>query len=189
MKKTKYRQDKHKFKFCGKKCFGKYHSEHRATKWDVKKFERSKAEKWFEEILTSRYKFNVKYNISSVVGKELDIYIPHLNIAFEINGACHYKPIFGQETLDRTMKADKEKAYRCNKKGIDLFVIDISKAEHFYKCRFEKFAREIIFIIDTTSEELGLSYYLNDGHEPFKFDHDGHPSPGKRLQNVSAALA
>lgn len=40
---------------------------------------------------------------------EVDIYLPQLRIAIEIDGVGHYEPIFGDEVLARTKKSDDEK--------------------------------------------------------------------------------
>lgn len=39
----------------------------------------------------------------------LDIFIPSLNTVIEINGIAHYRPVWGEEVLQRTRASDKEK--------------------------------------------------------------------------------
>lgn len=40
---------------------------------------------------------------------EVDIYLPNEKIAIEIDGPSHYYPMWGEERLQKTQKADKEK--------------------------------------------------------------------------------
>jgi hypothetical protein len=68
--------------------------------------------------------YNFEYNNRLVCdGYELDIYIPQLNLAFEINGIFHYKPIFGEEKLAKIIKKDTIKKQRCEQAGIVLHIL------------------------------------------------------------------
>ncbi len=80
-----------------------------------------------EYTISKKFKdLEVHYGRVDIVGMELDIYIPSLRLAFEINGIVHKKAIYGQEKLDRVKKNDALKAKRCAEKNIDLVVVDIS---------------------------------------------------------------
>lgn len=50
----------------------------------------------------------------------IDIFLPEINVALEIDGPSHYLPIFGQEVLDKTQYADTEKNGLLLSKGITI---------------------------------------------------------------------
>jgi hypothetical protein len=77
----------------------------------------SKFENWLQEQLPKDYpNICFVFNDCVTIGKELDILIPSLNLAFEINGISHYKPIYGMESLERTQISDRLKRDLCYKK-------------------------------------------------------------------------
>jgi hypothetical protein len=59
-------------------------------------------------------------NNRETIGLELDFYFPDLKFAVEINGASHYKPIYGQDKLKKTRKNDRKKRRLCKENGIRL---------------------------------------------------------------------
>lgn len=132
--------DKH---FCSNSC--------RATYFNINKstgFNRSKIEFYLEEKLKEDFKnLNILFSNRTVIGKELDIYIPDLNLAFEIQGIFHYQPIFGQEKLEQTVRSDKQKLELCKEKGINLYQIDISSQQKFTTEDSEKYYKTIKNII------------------------------------------
>lgn len=102
--------------FCSNNCAAKYNNQHRKTGNRV-----SKLEKYLQENLTG-YIFD--YNNRKICnGLELDIFMPTLNLAFEINGIFHYKPVHGQLKFDKIVEKDKLKMNRCIDKKIKLIVI------------------------------------------------------------------
>jgi hypothetical protein len=97
-----------------------------------RKTTRSKIELYIE----SRFhednpKLKVLFNSKTAIGLELDLYFPEHNVAVELNGVFHYQPIFGGRSLYRTQRNDSRKRERCKRKGIYLFVIDISQIKRF----------------------------------------------------------
>ena len=66
-----------------------------------------------------------------MIDAELDIYIPSLNLAFELNGIFHYEPIFGEKKLNSTKNNDKRKFQACLEKNIELCIIDTSTQKYF----------------------------------------------------------
>ena len=88
-----------------------------------------------------------------VIGSELDIYIPSLKLAFEIQGIFHYEPIFGQEKLDQIQKNDLEKIQRCEELNIKLIHIDTRTQKRFTEKSSEKYLKEIFTEITKRSCE------------------------------------
>lgn len=131
--------------FCSSSCAATYNNTHK--KHGIR---RSKLEKWIEKELTKKYpNLDIKYNNLNAVKLELDIYIPSLKLAFEVNGIFHYKPIYGQQKLAKIQNNDSEKAKRCKDKNIDLTIIDISDLRHFKAKEAKKYLDIIIDKIES----------------------------------------
>lgn len=113
--------------FCSNTCTGKYNAAHRT--WGNS---RSKLEQWLEPELKSLYpKLEIHFNRTDTIKAELDIYIPSLKLAFELNGVFHYEPIYGVEKLQYIQNNDKRKFQACLERGIELCIIDNTSVKHF----------------------------------------------------------
>jgi hypothetical protein len=131
--------------FCTRSCAVTYSNTHK-----TKGFRRSKLEIWLEEKLILNYpNFQILFNSKAIIGSELDIYIPSLKLAFEINGIFHYKPIYGLEKLSQIQNNDSQKFQACLEQGIELCNIDISNLKHFKESSAEKFLEIIKNIISS----------------------------------------
>jgi len=120
--------------FCSHSCGAKYSNSHRTGN------QRSKLELWIEEQLTILYpKLEIHYNQTSTINSELDIFIPSMKLAFELNGIFHYEPIHGVDKLDRTKNNDLRKFQACSERGIGLCVIDTHNVKYLKKERDKKF--------------------------------------------------
>ncbi len=101
------------------------------------------------------FKIDHKNSVRNVIKPfELDIYIPSLNIAFEIQGIFHYEPIFGQEKLEQIQKNDLEKIQRCKELGIKLIHIDTRDQNVFTEETSKKYLNLITEAISLSSEEI-----------------------------------
>ena len=130
--------------FCSRSCMAYYNNSHKDYG-----YRRSKFEIYTEEILRNKFpNLEIIFNNSSVIGYELDIYIPSLKLAFEINGIFHYKPIFGEYKFQRTQEIDKAKLNECEVQGIQLIVIDISSISKFSEDIANSFIQDIITIVE-----------------------------------------
>lgn len=113
-------------RFCNQSCAASYNNTHKTHGT-----RRSKLEQWLESKLSELYpNLEIKYCDKTAIDSELDIYIPSLNLAFELNGIYHYEPIHGQEKLEQIQKNDANKFQLCQKNNISLCIIDTS--QHSY---------------------------------------------------------
>lgn len=132
--------------FCSVSCNSKYNSVHKTHCYNV-----SKLEKLIQKYLLNKYQIKFDFNQCNTIGSELDIYIPSLKIAFELNGITHYKPIYGEDKLKYTKKNDRKKKKKCKELNIRLIVIDIRKCGCL-RSNTEKHIKPYIDIID---KEIG----------------------------------
>lgn len=130
--------------FCSKSCASKYSNSHKTTGNN-----RSKLEFWLEIKLAIIYpNLIIEYNNRSAINAELDIYIPSLKLAFEINGLFHYEPIFGVDKLEKTQNNDKRKIQACIENNINFCIIDSSELKYFKEDRAKKYLDIITNLID-----------------------------------------
>ena len=135
---------KHPNHFCSKSCAAKYNNTHK-----TKGNRRSKLEVWLEAQLTARYlALDIKYNLKEITNTELDIYIPSLKLAFELNGIFHYEPIYGSEKLASIQNNDNRKFQACLEKHIELVIIDTSSQKYFKESSSKKYLDIITNMIE-----------------------------------------
>ncbi len=139
-----------KLPFCSRKCVAKW-------QYDTGQIKhmRSKLELWIEQQISKDFpNLSVEYNNRKIMGgTELDIYIPILNLAFELNGIYHYKPIYGEENLEIRKIKDFEKAIGCFSRQINLHVINCKEFEHLNESKDRKYYDYIKNIINKKLEE------------------------------------
>ena len=129
--------------FCNRSCSTKYQNPHK-----TQGYRRSKLEIWLEKQLTILYpKLEIHYNRKDAINSELDIFIPFLKLAFELNGVFHYEPIYGQEKLAQIQNNDHRKFQACLEKGIELCVIDSSKFNYFKEQKAKEFLQIVVNVI------------------------------------------
>lgn len=130
--------------FCSKTCSASYNNKNK-----TKGNRRSKLEIWLEEQLTKLYpNLPIDFNKKDAIGSELDIYIPSLNLAFELNGVFHYEPIYGTNKLNQIQENDKSKSLACHEAKIDLCIIDTSGQKYVKPSTSQKYLDIIINIIN-----------------------------------------
>jgi hypothetical protein len=130
--------------FCNKSCQQKYANSHGTGT------SRSKLEIYLEEQLTRLYpELSIEYNQKNTINSELDIYIPSLKLAFELNGVFHYEPIFGAERLSKIQNNDQRKFQACLERGIELCNIDASSMSRFNENKARMFLQITTNIIET----------------------------------------
>lgn len=115
--------------FCSKSCAVTFNNVNK-THGNV----RSKLEIYIEDELTKLFPLlDIHFNRKDSINSELDIYIPSLKLAFELNGIFHYEPIFSEEKLKGIQNNDGRKFQACLEKNIELCIIDTSKQKYFKK--------------------------------------------------------
>jgi hypothetical protein len=109
---------KSKNNFCSTSCAATYNNRHKTTGT-----RRSKLEAYIEQRIRETYPdLELIVNGKVAVGQELDFYFPTLNMALEINGIFHYKPIYGEAKLKQIKNNDELKLKACSEKGIRLLI-------------------------------------------------------------------
>lgn len=137
--------NKHPNHFCSKSCAATYNNAHKTKGTRV-----SKLEKWLQEQLKALYpQFDIKYNEKQAINSELDIYIPELKIAFELNGIFHYEPIYGPDKLKQIKNNDDRKFQACIENEIELVIMDVSGMSYFKIDNAQKFLIIIKTIIES----------------------------------------
>jgi len=134
-----------KHNFCCKSCACKYHQSHKTKGTRI-----SKLEKWLSfqlPILFPNLEFH--FNQTDAINGELDIFIPSLKLAFELNGIFHYEPIYGINKFDAIQNNDHRKMLACAEQSIELCVIDVSHETYFKPTKAQKFLNIISNIIKT----------------------------------------
>lgn len=87
--------------------------------------EGSKLEKFLYEIITKNgfgVEFHKKYMIQNE-NLEIDMYIPEIKTIIEVDGPSHFLPIWGEEKLQKQIKADNNKTGLILSKGMVIIRI------------------------------------------------------------------
>ena len=135
---------KHPKSFCNRSCSAMYRN---ANKKHGTR--RSKLEAWLEQQLPVMYpSLEFHFNRKDTINSELDIYIPSLKLAFELNGIFHYEPIFGRDKLVQIQNNDQRKYQACIERGIELCLIDVSTFTYFKPEKAQKYLDIVKSIID-----------------------------------------
>lgn len=134
--------------FCSNSCAATYKNCHKnhGTR-------RSKLEDWLEDQLLKLFpELEIHFNRKDAINAELDVYIPSLKLAFELNGVFHYEPIYGAEKLASIQNNDNRKFQACLEKGIELAFINCSE-----QTKFKESSSQIYLDIITSIINLKVS--------------------------------
>ena len=110
---------------------------------------KSKLEFYLEEQLPLLFpNLEFHFNRKDAINSELDIYIPTIRLAFELNGIFHYEPIYGENKLNQIKNNDNRKFQACLEQNIELCIIDTSKLIYFKKENADPFLEIVKEIIN-----------------------------------------
>lgn len=81
-------------------------------------------------------------------GLEIDILIPEKNIAIELNGPCHYIPIFGEQELKKTQNKDIIKKQKMQDLKLHFFQINImgnrKKSQNILQYSYDNYIKKLL---------------------------------------------
>lgn len=138
--------------FCSRSCAATFNNQNKTHGT-----RRSKLEKYLEAKLVEFYpELEFHFNRKDAINSELDIYIPSLRLAFELNGIFHYEPIYGEDKLKSIQNNDGRKFQACVEKGIELCIIDTSALSYFKEKNAEKYLNIINYLIMKVVATVGF---------------------------------
>lgn len=111
--------------FCSRRCSMIYRNRGK----DLGKTKRSRGEEYLAELIASEFPgISVQRNVRDVLpsGLEIDLLLPDLGIAIEVNGPVHVLPIYGEDKLSAVQAIDRRKRVEIDAAGLRLVEIDIS---------------------------------------------------------------
>jgi hypothetical protein len=130
--------------FCSQSCSATYNNKNKKSG-----NRRSKLEYYLESELIKIFpNLEIHFNRKDAISSELDIYIPSLKLAFELNGIFHYEPIHGSAKLAQIQNNDDRKFQACLENNIELCIIDTSSLKKFKESKSLQFLNIIISIIN-----------------------------------------
>jgi hypothetical protein len=138
--------------FCNSSCAATYNNTHKTHGTRKSKLECYLETKLKELYPTLEFHFNKKDAIDS----ELDIYVPLLKLAFELNGIYHYEPIHGAKKLTEIQNNDHRKFQACLERNIELCIIDSSKLSYFKESNAKPYLEIVQKIIDQKIKAEGI---------------------------------
>lgn len=115
--------------FCSRNCSAKFKNANKTSG-----FRRSKSECFIEDLIRSDFPdLPVITSDRKILanGLEIDIHLPTIKLAIELNGPIHYQPIYGQTKFFNTIANDAKKAAMLNLLGYGLIVIDVSQMKYW----------------------------------------------------------
>lgn len=121
---------KNKHNFCSRSCNARFQNLNKTLGSSRK----SKAETYLAELIRADFKrLKVEENIRGVLpsGLELDLYLPVLKLAIELNGPLHFFPIFGLNKLLSIQDKDAKKQAEAQIVGCNLIVLNTSNYKYW----------------------------------------------------------
>jgi len=117
--------------------------------------EGSKAEKFLYRELTKRGYDVIMHKTGLIPGEkyEIDLFLPSLTIAIEIDGPQHFFPIYGQENLNRNIKYDSIKNGALLSRGICVI-----RVKYLAKHNSQKINNELFELVYSKIKDIEQNY-------------------------------
>tara|TARA_R110000823_G_scaffold20525_2_gene62741 strand:+ start:164 stop:937 length:774 start_codon:yes stop_codon:yes gene_type:complete len=120
--------------------------------------EGSKLEKYIlEQLIEEGYRVDFhKRHMLLNERLEIDMFVPELSVAIEIDGPSHFLPVWGQEALEKTQKSDRQKSGLVLSSGMILIRIKHTKGLS------EKYKRETLISLKSELDKLKKKFPSKD---------------------------
>lgn len=108
----------------------------------------SKLEKYILDYLLGK-NFKVDFHKEQILSNtklQIDLFLPTMNIAIEVDGPSHFLPVWGDDALQKNITYDQKKQGLILGKGLTL--IRIKQTKDFSKSRAEKTCENLIGLIE-----------------------------------------
>lgn len=92
---------------------------------------------------------------------QIDLFIPTLSVAIEVDGPSHFEPVWGNEALTRNKKYDDKKSGLIIGKGLSL--IRIKQSKDFSKTRARIIFQELLAVLDNIKSNNIQTKIINIG--------------------------
>jgi hypothetical protein len=104
--------------FCNSSCSASFNNKFK------RKSRRSKCEIKLFNLLNEAFPdLELQANPKILDGYEIDIFIPSIKLGVEWNGVVHFRPIWGQDKLDKIQDIDFKKQVIAEQKQIELIIV------------------------------------------------------------------
>ena len=122
----------------------------------------SKLEKFLlSELLRSGYsvEFHKEQTLSNTK-LQIDLFLPTINLAIEVDGPSHFEPVWGDDSLKRNKKYDSKKEGLILGKGWSL--IRIKQRKDFSKSRANLITKQLLETIRTLDKNTATTIIIED---------------------------
>tara|TARA_R100000005_G_C4997919_1_gene204634 strand:+ start:1224 stop:2018 length:795 start_codon:yes stop_codon:yes gene_type:complete len=122
----------------------------------------SKLEKFLLQCLIDNG-YKVEFHKEQVLANtklQIDIYLPELTTAIEVDGPSHFEPVWGQDTLARNQQYDKKKTGLIIGKGMRL--IRIQQQKDFTPTRAKLIFDKLQVVLDNLKKTKDKTFTIKD---------------------------
>lgn len=124
--------------------------------------EGSKLEKYILKVLLQKgmvVEFHKEQTLSNTK-LQIDLFLPTMNLAIEVDGPSHFEPVWGKDSLNRNKKYDSKKEGLIIGKGWTL--IRIKQTKDFSKARANAICNSLLETISNLSNKAGTTITIED---------------------------
>lgn len=124
----------------------------------------SKLEKYILDfLLSNNYKIDFhKEQILSNTKLQIDLFLPTMGIAIEVDGPSHFLPVWGDDVLQKNIKYDQKKQGLILGKGLTL--IRIKQTKDFSKTRAQQLCNDLLGLLNSiqTTNTTTKNFVIED---------------------------